>query len=266
MKFAVVCFLGVLLGWEPAAADTGETGRTRIEVPLFEGGAGLDFFFLTARQYEAVRPDVAVDLYGDPRIVDKVRVRILEGTFPEVSNAGLNWWALIRNGEVLPLDAYLDGPSWEGDRSWRESFLPGSLDRYQQDGKVYGIPLLYSLYAVWYNKNMFEEHGWEIPRTWAEFHALCQQIKEAGIWPLAFQGRYPGYIAGVLDDAYYHLAGRRRYYDQKDLVPGSFDNPEFVEALGLVQRTARDYFQPGALGMSHTEAQLEFFLGRAAMV
>ena len=63
-----------------------------------------------------------------------------------------------------------------------------------------------------------------MPRTWAEFHALCKQIKDEGIWPLAFQGRYPSYIAGVLDDAYYHLAGRARYYEQKDLVPGSFDN------------------------------------------
>ena len=104
--------LGLLCG--PAAQAT-----TRVEVPIFEGGAGLDFFFFAAREYEKVRPEVQVDLYGDPRIADKVRVRILEGTFPEVSNAGLNYWALIRNGEILPLDDYLDGPSWDGDRTWR---------------------------------------------------------------------------------------------------------------------------------------------------
>ncbi|MEE2627846.1 MAG: extracellular solute-binding protein, partial [Candidatus Latescibacterota bacterium] len=263
---AAVLWLCAVMAAVPSRVGAQPDERTRIEVPLFEGGAGLDFFFLTAREFEKQRPNVHVDLYGDPRIADKVRVRILEGTFPEVSNAGLNWWSLIRNGEVLPLDEYLDAPSWEGDRTWRASFLPGSLDRYEHEGKVYGIPLLYSIYAVWYNKNLFEERGWEVPRTWAEFHALCKQIKDEGIWPLAFQGRYPSYIAGVLDDAYYHLAGRARYYEQKDLVPGSFDNLEYVQALSLVQRTARDYFQPGALGMSHTEAQLEFFLGRTAMV
>ena len=47
------------------------------------------------------------------------------------------------------------------------------------------------VYAVWYNKNMFAEHGWEPARTWDEFFALCEQIKAAGIPPLAFQGRYP---------------------------------------------------------------------------
>ena len=81
-----------------------------------------------SRAYEEARPDVLVDFYGDPRIADKVRVRILEGSFPEVSNAGLNYWSLIRNGEILSLDEFLDGPNWEGDRTWRESFMPGRLD------------------------------------------------------------------------------------------------------------------------------------------
>ncbi len=262
LKPMLWCIFLVLLAGEALAED----GRTRIEVPLFEGGAGLEFYYYVSRAYEEARPDVLVDFYGDPRIADKVRVRILEGTFPEVTNAWLNYWALIRNGAVLPLDEYLDGPSWEGDRTWRESFLPGSLDRYEHQGKIYGIPFLYSINAVWYSKNLFEEHGWEIPRTWDEFFALCEKIRAQGIWPLAFQGRYPGYIGSVIDNAYYHLAGRQRFYAQKDLVPGSFDNPEFVEALRLTQYTAQNYFQPGALGMSHTESQLEFFLGHTAMV
>jgi ABC-type sugar transport system permease subunit/ABC-type glycerol-3-phosphate transport system substrate-binding protein len=238
----------------------------RIEVPVFEGGAGLDFFFHAARQYEKERPDVTVDLYGDPRIADKVRVRVLEGAYPEVSNAGLNYWNLIRNGDMLPLDEFLDQPSWEGDSTWRDSFLPGSLDRYTYEGKVYGIPLLYSVYAVWYNKNLFEKHGWKPARTWDEFLALCEKIRATGLWPLAFQGRYPGYAANIISSAYYHLAGAERFYAQQELVPGSFDNPEYIEALRLMQQTAQSYFQPGALGMSHTESQLEFFLEHTAMI
>ena len=214
-------------------------GRTTIEVPIFEGGCGLTFFFEAARGYEEARPDVLVDLYGDPRIADKIRVRVLEGTYPEVTNAGLNYWALIRNGQVQPLDEYLDGPNWEGDKTWRQSFLPGSLDRFQYQGKTYGIPFLYVVFAVWYNKNMFAEHGWEPARTWDEFFALCEQIKAAGIPPLAFQGRYPGYAGAVIDNSYYHLAGRERYYQQKDLIPGSFANPEFEQSLSFIQRTAQ---------------------------
>lgn len=240
--------------------------QVRIDMPVFEGGEGLDFFLECARTYERENPGIQVDLYGDPRIADKARVRILEGSYPDVTNAGLNYWALIRNGDVLPLDDALDQPNPEGGETWRASFLPGSLDRYTYKGKTYGIPLLYSVYAVWYNKALFEEHGWKPAQTWDEFFALCEQIKASGVWPLAFQGRYPSYAQGVIDQAYYHLAGSDRYYAQQNLEPGSFDNPEFVQALSLVQRTALNYFQPGAMGMSHTESQLEFFLGHTGMI
>jgi ABC-type sugar transport system permease subunit/ABC-type glycerol-3-phosphate transport system substrate-binding protein len=238
----------------------------RVEMPVFEGGEGLDFFFECARAYEQGHPGVKIDLYGDPRIHDKVRVRVLERSFPEVTNARLNYWALIRNGDVLPLDTFLDQPNWEGDATWRDSFLPGTLDRYLYEGKTYGIPFMASIYAVWYNKNLFEKHGWQPATTWDEFFALCEQIKAEGLWPLAFQGRYPDYAQCVIDHSYYHLAGSDRYFAQKNLAPGAFDNPEFVESLSRIQRVALNYFQPGAMGMSHTESQLEFFLGHTAMI
>ncbi|MDD9948648.1 MAG: extracellular solute-binding protein, partial [candidate division Zixibacteria bacterium] len=177
-----------------AASEAQAPPPIRVEIPLFEGGQGLEFFLECARTYEQEHEGVVIDLYGDPRIHDKVRVRILERSFPEVTNARLNYWALIRNGDLLPLDEFLDQPNWEGDRTWRESFLPGTLAQYTHEGKTYGVPLMASAYAVWYNKNMFEENGWEPATTWEEFLELCEEIKAAGMWPLAFQGRYPGYV------------------------------------------------------------------------
>jgi len=242
----------LLLAWPAVAKEV-------IEVPLFEGAEGLEFFSQCARDYERLHPDVFVDLYGDPRISDKVRVRLLEGSFPELTNANLNYWALMRNGDLYPLDAFLD-------TGWREQFLPGTLDRYTWNGKTYGIPFLNTIWAVWYNRRMFAEHGWQPPSTWPQFFALCERIQAAGIVPVAFQGRYTFYAQPLIDHNYYNLAGPAAFLAQKNLEPGSFDNPALVEALRLIQDTARQYFQPGALGMSHTEAQLEFFQGRAAMI
>ena len=37
-----------------------------------------------------------------------------------------------------------------------------------------------------YNRDLFEEHGWEIPETWDEFTALCEAIQAEGIQPLYF--------------------------------------------------------------------------------
>jgi raffinose/stachyose/melibiose transport system permease protein len=238
-----------------------------IEIPVIENGDGLGFFFDCARAYEKAKPEVRVNLYGDPRISDKVRIRILEGTFPEITNAGgFNYWNLIRGGYILPLDEFLDSPNWEGDRTWRESFLPGTLDAYTYEGKVYGVPLPYYVMGLWYNKGMFEEHGWTAPRTWDEFFALCEQVKAAGVAPVAFQGRYPGYARMFEGAAFYQLGGADAYRKQQFFEPGTFQNPAYEEALRLVQKTALNCFQEGSMGMSHTEAQMQFFLSKAAMI
>ena len=256
--FLLFLFISQVSAQEPIPA--------RVDMPIFEGGEGLDFFLECASLYEQENPGKIIDLYGDPRIADKVRVRILEGSYPDVTNAGLNYWPLIRNGTVMAMDEYLDQPNWEGDMTWRESFLPGSLDAFKYEGKVYAIPFMYSVYAVWYNKTMFEEQGWEIPTTWEEFFALCDLMRAENTWPLAFQGRYPNYSQSVIEHSYYQLAGPEGYAAMKLLEPDSFDNPALVQSFELMQRTSLDYFQPGAMGMSHTESQLEFFLGHTAMI
>lgn len=250
-----------------ALSATARAEKTKIEVPLFEGGNGKDFYLEAAREYERVRPDIEVDLYLDPRIEDKIRVRVLEGSFFEITNAFINYWPLIHTGKVLCIDEALNGPNWEGDATWRDSFLPGALEAYTDDnGKVYGVPFGYYAFVMWYNKEMFREHGWAAPKTWDELFALCEQVKKTGIAPFAFQGRYSYYAEPLYEAAFYHLAGYQRWRDQKLLIPGSFNCPESVRSLEIVQKIAKDYFQKGALGMSHTESQLEFFLGHTAMI
>jgi raffinose/stachyose/melibiose transport system permease protein len=240
--------------------------KIHIEEMLFEGGAGTDWFHEAAREYENARPDIKIDEFLDPRILNKVQVRILEGSFPEITNAFLNYWPLIHNGDVLDLAPYLDGPNWEGDAKWCDTFLPGSLEPYSENGKIYGLPLPYYASVIWYNKKMFREHDWTPPRTWDELFALCDKVKAAGISPIAFQGRYSYYAQPLYDFAYYHLAGKDRLRSRDLLEPGGYSSPESAQAIGLVRRLAKDYFQAGALGMSHTESQMQFFLGNTAMI
>ena len=51
---------------------------------------------------------------------------------------------------------------------------------------TFGVPYVANAAGVLYNREMFKEHGWEIPTTWDEFIGLCQEIKGAGIQPLYF--------------------------------------------------------------------------------
>jgi raffinose/stachyose/melibiose transport system permease protein len=261
-----------------ATQGTLKPAATSIEIAIFEGGEGMQFYEECQREYGRLRPDVHVNLYGDPRIDDKLRVRVMEGRTPDVTNAWqIKYHELIQAGRMQPFDAWLDQPSFDTPgKTWRQTFIPGSLDKWTRDGHVYGIPTAYNVHVVWFNKTMFERHGWRPPTTWDEFLSLCQTVKEAGIeegaggvpayYPLAFQGTYPFYIRPLIDAGTFHRCGRAFFVDQQNARPGTFDDPRFVRVLTDVQTLARDFYEPGAMGMSHTSAQTEFFAGRTAMV
>ena len=240
---------------------------THIELALQEGGEGTDIFRQIASAFESTHPSIHVDIDSDPRIGDKLHLRILEKNFPEITNGDFGGWNLIHHRDILALNEALESPAFESaSGTWRDNFLPGTLDRYSEDGQVFAIPLSYYVQSIWFNRAMFREQGWTAPKTWPQLLQLCRTIKDRGISPFAFQGRYPYYGQMFADGAYYQIAGARAYLAQKQLKPGSFNNPEMIQALAWTQTLAENYFQPGAMGMGHTEAQLQFFLGHTAMI
>jgi multiple sugar transport system substrate-binding protein len=54
------------------------------------------------------------------------------------------------------------------------------------DGKVYGIPVDYYPWAVFYRKSVFADKKYTIPKTWDELKALCTKMQADGLTPIAF--------------------------------------------------------------------------------
>lgn len=255
------------LGMAPHPSRATNPDPVELDIPISVGGFGLQFFQEAAEAYSQQTSNMAVNLYGDPRVGDKVRIRIIEGKYPSASNAwGVPWYNLIQSGKVLDLAPYLDGPNWEGDASWRSSFLPGSLDRWSEGHSTWAVPFAYSVYAIFYNKALFREHGWPIPTTWDDLFTLCETIESEGLAPFAFPGVYMSYADWMLKAAYYNLAGPDEYQRYQRIEPGTRSSDAFKRAAGVVQHIAQNHFQPGWQGMSHTSAQLQFFEGHAAMM
>jgi multiple sugar transport system substrate-binding protein len=53
------------------------------------------------------------------------------------------------------------------------------------DGHIYGIPVDYYPWAVFYRKSVFQAHGYTIPTNWDAFKSLCVQMRKDGLVPLA---------------------------------------------------------------------------------
>jgi raffinose/stachyose/melibiose transport system permease protein len=249
-----------------AASAALRAAPTVLDVPVFEGGYGIGFYVDTARRFEALRPGVRVHVYGNPRIQDQLRVRIIDGHLPDAASAPyILWSTLVREGKLVDLRPALAGRNWEGDASWGDTFLPGSLDSWRIDGGVYGLPFVYSCWFIYYNRALFREHGWSEPRTWDEFFDLCTRMKAAGVTPLSLPGTRWLYPDAFFRAAYHNLAGPKGWDDLNRLVPGAWANPRVVRAAAILARVTGEDVQPGWEGDTAQNAELLFLQGRVAM-
>jgi ABC-type sugar transport system permease subunit/ABC-type glycerol-3-phosphate transport system substrate-binding protein len=237
-----------------------------LDIPVFAGGYGTEFYVRSAREFERLRPGVQVHVYGDPRVQDQVQVRVMDGHFPDAACVVyVQWPQLIQAGKVKDLTAELAGPNWEGDAPWGSTFLPGALENWQIGRGTYGLPVSYSCWTLFYNKRLFREHGWTIPQTWDEFFTLCAQIRAAGLAPLSVPGTRWLYADAFFRAAFYNLAGPSGWNAVNDLAPGARLDPRYLRAAALEQRVLQSAALRGWEGESHTGAELSFLEGRAVM-
>ena len=66
---------------------------------------------------------------------------------------------------------------------YSDAFKVGSTG---DDGKQYFIPIYNYPWAVFYRKSVFQDKGYTVPATLADFKALCQKMKSDGLVPIAF--------------------------------------------------------------------------------
>jgi len=238
-------------------------------VALFEGGYGIHWHQKVAEKYNAERASdgIHVTVWGDPRIDAKIRPRILRGDPPDlILSGGLPVWRLIAAGKLYPFDSALDRPAYGTNETWRDLFIPGTLDSYVSEGSVYALQTAFGAWSCWYDARLFREHGWSAPRTWSEFDVLCQEIESAGVAPLAFQGKYPLYAWFTYVTLIQRVGGLAAINRINALDLPAFEQEDVVTATRLLQDMAANHFQTGAMAMTHTESQLQFVNRQAAMI
>ena len=54
------------------------------------------------------------------------------------------------------------------------------------DKNVYGIPVDYYPWAVFYRKSVFTDKGYTVPTTWDDLKTLCTKMQTDGLIPIAF--------------------------------------------------------------------------------
>ncbi len=116
------------------------------------------------------------------------------------------------------------------------------------DGHVYGIPVDYYPWAVFYRKSVFQTHNYQIPTTWDDFKTLCQKMQKDGLTPIAFADKDGWPAMGTFDILDLRLNG---YDFHIGLLTGKqkWTDPKVATVF---QKWAEitPYYTPGFAGMT----------------
>ena len=128
--------------------------------------------------------------------------------------------------------------------------------------------------GIWYNKDIFEANGVEVPATFDEFVAVCDTLAQAGVQPMSF-GLADGdsalhSVLGYLENSFYH---------NNDANPDGTDfDVKFAYGEANMNGSLNDvvtkwstliekgYINADMLGISNDQAVADFIAGNAAML
>jgi raffinose/stachyose/melibiose transport system substrate-binding protein len=196
---------------------------------------------------------------------DAMRTALAGGAGPDIVGTPGPSFAvqLARAGYLLPLDEYAD------QHGWKDFFLPWALNLGKVDGKLLSVPAEVETLVLYYNKTLFEQNGWEPPKTFDELTALCEEIKAKGVVPFAhanaeYRGANEWYVGEFLN----HIAGPEKVYGA---LTGQvkWDDPAFVQAIDTLNTYQQEGYFMGGLDRYYTltfaERDAQFASGEAAM-
>ncbi|MCR5792337.1 MAG: extracellular solute-binding protein [Lachnospiraceae bacterium] len=142
-------------------------------------------------------------------------------------------------------------------------------EAFTYDGKVYGVAQGVSILGTYYNKNMFDENGLEVPKTWDEFLDCCETLKNAGIQPIVMGDK----DAYVMQFGLYQIAANEVYPNNASFDDQLRTGETSFEDEGTWDKVLEMYYElydkgyviESSLGLGAAQAIQMFVDGEAAM-
>ncbi|KAB1866623.1 ABC transporter substrate-binding protein [Microbacterium algeriense] len=233
----------------------------------FSKREAIPFMTDLVAEYNASQSDVKVEI--DTSGVDVVSASFVRGNPPDIMLANYNY----EIARFVQRCALTDLSDTDAAATIRDDLQP-LMDQYGScEGRTSALPYSVMAASVIYNKEIFEAQGLEVPQTWDELIAVCDQLKAAGIDPFygtfkddwtVGQGWYDYTAGGSVDviDFFDALAEEGETVGPDS--PVSFQK-DFAEPMDQMMQLANDYTNADAPSRGYGDGNLAFAKGEAAM-
>lgn len=207
--------------------------------------------------FEQIQKNAKIILTGDD-VPDVMEYNKGNATAGQLASQGL-LTSLTDDAEELGWGEVLS-PSLQTTAKYDEQGLMGS-------GDWFGVPNYGEYVSVFYNQDMFDEHGLEVPTSLAEFTEVMDTFVDEGVIPLAEAGaEYP------LGQLWYQLVltnADRDFVNDYQLFAGDVDfhGPQMTQATETLQEwVQKGYIAPDSAGLTAEDMGTSFISGDYPMM
>ena len=159
-----------------------KTGKTEIELVQYKPEA-VKIFEKIEEEFNRTHDDIHLTIESPNDAMTVLKTRFVREDNPDIIGIG----GEVSYSNFIDSDMLMDISDYKGLDDIKEAYkeIDKNLEFVPEKG-TYAVPYVANAAGILYNKEMFEEHGWEIPTTWNELMNLCQEIQNAGIQPFYF--------------------------------------------------------------------------------
>lgn len=155
----------------------------------------------------------------------------------------------------------------EIDSTYTDRVIDAANENVTFDGKTYGLVYNALYQGVYYNRQMFEENGWEIPKTQEDLQAIIDDCNAKGITPFASHMVDTWSIGNVtmqfmMNDVFNNNPA---WGDDFRAGKTSFSTDEAAQICYQYNKLIYDNTFPETFSLEQTDCDAKMVLGDAAM-
>lgn len=246
----------------PSAPDAGSGEATTLTVWGFDAKL-VESLGTILEGYTEEHPEVTFEFVSHP---DADYFRLLTTAWSADSGgpdlAQIKAYGVIESfvqaGNISPVDP-ASIPQLD---AFSESSIKGVTS--PNDGLLYAVPLGVEAGQIYYNVDIFEANGVDVPTSWKEFQSAAADLQAAGVIPIVWP--VGDVVHGSLAAEIFGNARRGGAEFEAAFLSGekTLDSAEFVDGLEMSQEMAK-FTVDSPTAMTRDEATALFASGQAAM-
>ncbi|SFB04104.1 raffinose/stachyose/melibiose transport system substrate-binding protein [Cohnella sp. OV330] len=191
----------------------------------------------------------------------KLKTYAATGNLPDIFNTGLDQINVFRkSNNILQLDEYVDK------FGFKDKMQPSTLNTlYTDDQHVYAFPYAGNEFMlIFYNKELFQQNGLEVPKTFDDLKKAVDTFKGKGITPMSIFAKEKWPDVGFYDmfATRYNTGG----ISALDKGTAKITDPGYKEAAqNIIDLVKAGLLAKGSTNMNYDQAAALFHEGKAAM-